>query len=69
LYAKGKLNKGEGFRYKSILGTEFQGEIVGETEVGSYKAIVPEITGSAHITGIQQLIADRNDPFREGFLL
>ncbi len=69
LHAKNKLEVGQIYRYKSILDTEFQGRIVEETKVGDYKAIVPEVTGSAYIIGIQQFVIDEEDPFKYGFQL
>jgi len=69
LHAKNKLAVGQTYRYRSILGTEFQGRIVEELKVGDYKAIVPEVTGSAYIIGIQQFVMEEEDPFRYGFQL
>ena len=40
-----------------------------ETNVGPYRAIIPEITGSAFITGFSQFVIDENDPVRHGFYL
>lgn len=69
LYAHKKLGVGEVYRYRSIINTEFLGKIVEETRVGNYKAVIPEVTGTAYITGIQQFIIDENDPFKYGFKL
>lgn len=69
LYAKGKLNIGEDFIYESILGTMFKGRILGETMIGSYKGIIPEITGSAYITGFNHFVIDEDDPVKYGFSL
>ena len=69
LHAKNKLAVGQTYRYRSILGTEFQGRIVEETRVGDYKAIVPEVTGRAYIIGIQQFVVEEEDPFKYGFQL
>lgn len=69
LHAKNKLEVGQTYRYKSIIDTEFQGKIVGEARVGDYKAIIPEVTGSAYIIGIQQFVIDEEDPFKYGFQL
>ena len=55
--------------HASVLGTTFDGRIVGETQVGDTPAIVPAIRGSAWITGITQVIVDPTDPFPEGYLL
>ncbi len=67
LYAKGKLSTGEQFTNRSIIGSEFIGRIVGLTKVGRSDAIEPEITGSAHLTGIADIIISKNDRLRYGF--
>jgi proline racemase len=69
LYAKGKLKLGEPFVYESILGTLFKGKIIEETEVDGIRAIVPEIAGSAYITGYNNIIIDPKDPVKDGFIL
>ena len=40
-----------------------------ETKVGEFDAIIPEITGSAYITGFNKLVIDDEDPVKYGFLL
>ncbi|MDX5685654.1 proline racemase, partial [Clostridioides difficile] len=47
LHAKGELKVGEKFVYESILGTLFKGEIVEETKVADFNAVVPKLTGYA----------------------
>ena len=69
LYAKGKLKIGEDFIYESILGTMFKGRVLEETMVGDYKGIIPEITGSAYITGFNHFVIDEDDPVKYGFSL
>jgi len=69
LHSEGKLRIGDWFVHESILGTKFKGRLLGETKVGNYDAVLPEITGSAYITGFNRLVLDRRDPFRDGFLL
>lgn len=69
LYAKGKLKPGESFVYESILGTSFTGRVVGETSVGEYAAVIPEITGRAFITGKNRLVFEEDDPFQYGFAI
>jgi len=69
LHAKGKLKLNEEFVYESIAGTIFRGKLVEETRVGRFKAVVPEITGNAYITGLNQLMFDPDDPLKHGFLL
>jgi proline racemase len=69
LHSEGELRVGEAFVHESILRTKFKGRIISETKVGDYDAIVPEITGSAYITGFNKLVFDENDPLVNGFLL
>ncbi len=69
LHARGKLGIGQEFVYESILGTLFKGKILEETQVCDYKAIIPQITASAYITGFNHFVIDEDDPFKYGFLL
>jgi|SRR5665648_11860 len=69
LYAKGKLKQNEEFIYESIIGTMFKGKVLEEVQVGEFKGIIPEITGSAYITGFNQFVIDGEDPLKYGFTL
>jgi proline racemase len=67
MYARGELSLEEDFRHEGILGTIFTGRLIGETMVGSYKAVVPTIGGQAWITGFTNYVVDPTDPFPNGF--
>jgi proline racemase len=67
LHAKGKLAVGDTFRHEGILGTVFTGKVLEETTIGSYRAIVPSITGQAWITGFASYVVDPTDPFPDGY--
>jgi proline racemase len=67
LHAKGELSIGDDFRHEGILGTVFTGRLLEETQIGDRAAVVPQITGSAWITGIADYVVDPTDPFPEGF--
>jgi proline racemase len=69
LHARGELKLGEGFVSESIIGTRFIGRIVGETKVGEFNAILPRVSGRAHLTGLHQFVLDPEDPFPHGFFL
>jgi proline racemase len=69
LYSKGMLGVNEVFTYESIICTRFRGRILGVTKIGGYNAVIPEITGSAYITGFNHFIIDPNDPVKYGFNL
>jgi len=68
-YARGELEAGEVFTVESILGTTFSGRVLEEVAFGPYPAVVPEVTGTAHITGRSEWLIDPADPLRGGFLL
>ena len=57
------------FVHESIVGTLFSGRIVGRTQTGDHAAIVPEIHGSAWITGEHTFLIDGDDPLKAGFRL
>jgi len=69
LFSKGALTLDKPFVYESIIGTLFKGRLVREVKIGEFDAVVPEITGNAFITGIQQFMIDPNDPLKHGFTL
>ncbi len=57
------------FVHESIVGTTFRGRVVDRVQVGEKPAIVPEIEGSAWITGEHTFLIDGDDPLRAGFRL
>jgi proline racemase len=65
--AMGLLDEGRPFVHESLIGTRFLGRVASRTRVGEYAAIVPEIEGSAWITGEHTFVIDESDPLREGF--
>jgi len=69
LHARGELSTGERLRIESLLGTSFEVRVLRETRVGDTPAVVPEVEGSAWVTGRAELLIDPADPLREGFLL
>lgn len=69
LHHRGQLRLGETYVNEGILGTTFHGRLTAETRVGDLRAVVPEVSGSAYITGLHRFVLERRDPFPEGFLL
>jgi proline racemase len=67
LHARGNLPLYEPFRHEGVLGTVFTGRLLEETSVGPYPAVVPELSGTAWITGFAQYVVDPDDPFPDGF--
>lgn len=69
LHARGDLEIGEEFRHEGILDSVFTGRITETTTVGARAAIVPEIGGSAWITGFSDWIVRDDDPYPTGFTI
>jgi proline racemase len=69
LHARGQLQVGEGLTHASLIGSRFEGRILGETTVGGRPAIRPSIRGRAWITGYHEYVLNPSDPFPAGYLL
>ena len=67
LHRKGELGPDRSVRIESVTGGMFVARMLGETRVGDRQAVVPEITGSAHITGFHQFPLDPRDRLGHGF--
>jgi len=52
---------------KSIIDTPFESKILGHTHEGEYPAVLTEVSGTAYITGFNNLVLDPDDPLAEGF--
>lgn len=69
LVERGELGMGERIAVESILGSVFKGKPVAHTEVGGIPAVIPEISGTAHLIGRTEFWVDPQDPLGEGFFL
>jgi proline racemase len=69
LARSGRLRAGDELRHLGIVGTEFRGRIVGESEVAGVPGVTTEIEGSAYRTGEHAFTLDPHDPLGDGFLL
>ena len=69
LHAQGKMKVGQSLTAHSIINSKFIGKIISETTVGTKSAIIPEISGQAHITGTTHHTLDPNDPHPLGYKL
>ena len=68
-HARGEISLNEPITIESIIGSRFSGRVVQTTTFGPHPAIIPEVEGTAHITGRHEFLIDPNDPLRNGFLL
>ena len=67
LYKRGEIGIGEPFVYESFIGSQFKGVILKEAKVGEFDAVIPQITGSAYLTGDATYVIDPDDPLKYGF--
>ncbi len=68
-HARGELALSDSITIESIIGTPFQVRVADTSTVGTVPAVIPEVTGSASITGRHEFLIDPRDPLRVGFLL
>ena len=68
-YARGEIDVGQPITIESIIGTRFTGRVVRPVTFGPHDAVIPEVEGSAHITGRHEFLIDPEDPLRDGFIL
>ena len=68
-HAKGDLSLEETITIESLIGSRFTGRVAETTEVGGFAGIIPEVAGTAYITGQHTFLIDPDDPLRDGFIL
>lgn len=69
LRARGEMAVGDTLIHESLIGSRFEGRIVGETTVAGRAAVLPTLTGRAWITGLHTYLLDPDDPYPAGYLL
>jgi proline racemase len=67
LIHRGLMREDEAIISEGITGSLFGGRMLSKTKVGSFDAWVPEISGTAHLTGFHQFVIDPDDPQGHGF--
>jgi proline racemase len=67
-FAKDELQLNEKIEIESILGSTMTVQAVECTTFGPHDAVVPEVSGSAFITGESEYYFDPDDPFNRGFI-
>jgi trans-L-3-hydroxyproline dehydratase len=69
LHARGELDVGDSVTVESIVGSTFTGRIDSSTSFHGHSAVIPEISGRAHLTGRAELWLDPDDDLGSGFLI
>lgn len=67
-FANGQIRLNEKITIESILGSTMTVTAVEKTTFGPHDAVIPEVSGSAWITGRHEFCFDPDDPFRNGFI-
>lgn len=63
------LPRGGVLRHESIVGSTFLGRVVDELVDDGRPAVVAEVTGTAHPTGVHRFVLDPDDALDTGFVL
>ena len=69
LHAADRMEQGDTYVARSIIGSEFTGRIAALSKVDTHPAVVPEISGRGWITGTHQYMLDPDDPWPGGYRL
>jgi trans-L-3-hydroxyproline dehydratase len=64
-----EIDFGETMTIESITGSIFRGSVISEEDFGKHEAVIPQVEGSAYITGSHTFLIDPNDPMKDGFIL
>ncbi|MEA3317507.1 MAG: proline racemase family protein [Bacteroidota bacterium] len=67
-YAKNELRKDKEITIESILNTTMDVKVIGTTQYGKHKAVIPEVSGTAFITGQNEFYFDPEDNLINGFI-
>ncbi|XP_059369515.1 trans-L-3-hydroxyproline dehydratase [Carassius carassius] len=69
-YHKGLIGLNQTRSFKSgATGSVFTGKAIEETTCGEFRAVVVEVTGHAHYSGVGSFTQESDDPLKGGFLL
>jgi proline racemase len=68
-YQRGELAVGETMKIESILGTTFSCKIDKILNYEGIEAVIPEVEGTAFVTGKNEFFIDPADPLQNGFVL
>ncbi len=68
-HARNEVETGKTITIESIIGSTFSVRVAEETTFGPYPAVIPEVEGTAYITGQHTFILDPSDPLKHGFIL
>ena len=68
-YARGEIGIGESITIESIIGSTFTVKVNEIITFDKYEAVIPEVRGTAFLTGKNCFWINPNDPLKDGFIL
>lgn len=68
-FAAGELDLNQPITIESIIGSTMSVKAVDVKKFGPYDAVIPEVSGTASITGRNEFYFDPEDPLRAGFIV
>jgi len=69
LAARGMASVGSRFIARSLIDSEFDVEMIGETKIGERDAVLPRISGRGWVVGTRTSSVDPTDPYPLGYVL
>ena len=66
--ARKELGLGDSMIIESITSSTFKAAVLKEVDFGPFKAVIPEVEGTAFITGFHTFVLDPDDPVKTGFI-
>ena len=67
--ARNTIDYNQTISIESITDSVFNCSLISEKDYGPFKAVIPQVEGTAHITGMNTFIIDPKDPMKNGFIL
>jgi proline racemase len=67
-HARREISLNDPSSSRAFLASRFTGQVVETTTFGPYDAVIPEVEGSAWITGRHAFLMDPADPLKNGFI-
>jgi len=64
-----EIDFGEKMSIESITDSVFTSSVISEVDYGPFTAVIPQVEGTAYITGMQTFVIDPIDPMKNGFIL
>lgn len=68
-FAAEDMKIGVPYVIESILGTTMTVEVLKSTQYAEFDAVIPQVSGNAFITGINEFVFDPHDPLKNGFII